>query len=135
MARYEDPDPYTYTLIGSTPSVYGDVRSYRVDRDGKPLGVIRSTRISTDTKMGRLRRPGKGRSGFEAVIPLRHSRSGELLHPIGTLAALGSWTPGNAARRRDAAEELEQTAVRDDAMTPAFIDMAIAHYTNRTPRP
>lgn len=40
-----------------------------------PLGEVERTRVSTDTKIGRLRRPGKGRTAWRAVISHEDARS------------------------------------------------------------
>lgn len=124
MAWYDSPaqDPYTYTLIDDGPP-----RLYKVERDGRPLGVISAARFSTDTRIAgtRQRRIGKGRAGFAAGIPNRHSFTGTHLGGI-------NWSePGGDVRRRDAARELERAAERDDRMTATWIADTIARHTTK----
>lgn len=121
MARwFEDPDPYTYERIGTH---YTGRPVYAVYRDGRLLGVIEPWEINTDTRIAgtRLRRAGRGRAGFVAVVPNRHSFSGNLLPGFGRSI--------EQDRRRDAAYELERCAERDEAFTESFRVASVAKYT------
>lgn len=124
MASWDStPDPYSYRRLSDSLGH----RSYEVALDGRVLGVIVGCTISTDTKMGRLRRPGKGRPGFRAVTPARHSFSGTPLGYIGTYI--------ERDRRRDAADDLLDLLEGERWGEPVeelydeeFIARAVAHY-------
>lgn len=122
MASWDStPDPYTYRRarrlgLGGRPV-------YVVSLDGREIGVIVPRTINTDRKVGRLRIQGRGRDGFAAVVPRRHSFTGDLL---GSTRMLGKGIERD--RRRDAADDLVQRAERDEAMTPEFIARSVAFY-------
>jgi hypothetical protein len=94
-----------------------------VSRDGEVLGVIVPVRINTDRKIAgtRLRVPGRGRNGFAAVIPNRHSFTGARLGGFGTGI---EWD-----RRRDAAKDLEHQIQRGGDYNPEFIREAVDYYS------
>lgn len=127
MASWDStPDPYTYRRaqrlgLGGRPA-------YIVSLGDRVLGVIVPKTINTDRKAGRLRIPGRGRDGFSAVVPRRHSFTGDL---IGDPPLLGKNIERD--RRRDAADDLVREAERDEAMTPEFIARSVAFYDREDP--
>lgn len=123
MAWWDGPDPYTYEKLPADIPGQGRRRAYLVRRGGFPLGVIAPRTDHWNRKAGRLIVASGSRPAFAAVVPARHSFTGELL---GNGLMIGYDIERD--RRRDAADDLVRHAKHGADYTAEFIVHAVGYF-------